>query len=100
MENLKSFIIIAGEVSINDPSKINYEDIARTCCLNIGYSDINYGMDASDEDLCEVIILVGEQSDEISQGVTPEKAYFSGMEQATKESCLVMRLMNQKNLII
>jgi len=74
--NLKCFIVIAGEVSMKAKSEINYENIARRCCIEIGYSDIDFGMDASDENSCKVITLIGEQSEEISQGVSTGEGIF------------------------
>lgn len=67
--DVENFIIIAGEVSMNSHRKIDYAEIARRCCLEIGYSDKEMGMDASNHNLCSIQVLVSRQSDEISQGV-------------------------------
>jgi len=73
---ISSIIIIAGEVSINSNASINYEKIARRCCIDIGYCDAKLGMDASDLDSCEVKIYISEQSNEISQGVSSGKGKY------------------------
>ena len=66
----KGFIIIGGEISMSSEFNIDYEKIARECAIKIGYSNIETGMDASNEQTCEVIILISRQSEEISQGVS------------------------------
>jgi S-adenosylmethionine synthetase len=69
----RCFIIIGGEITINSDIDVDYEEIARKCAIEIGYSDMEIGMDASDTKSCEVIILISRQSEEISQGVYLEK---------------------------
>ena len=66
---IKSFIIIGGEISMNSTIDIDYEGIARKCAIKVGYSDSKMGMDASNLDSCEVLVLISRQSEEISQGV-------------------------------
>ena len=70
-EKSKSFIMIGGEVSISKDVEIKYEEIARKCAIEVGYSDIKIGMDASDYSQCEVKTMISRQSEEIGQGVTP-----------------------------
>ena len=64
-----SHIIIGGEVSLSLDVKIDYEGIARAAAYEIGYTDHSIGMDASNTDLCEVIVLISQQSGDISQGI-------------------------------
>ena len=58
-------VFVAGEVTTK-----GYVDIPRTVrdtVKRIGYTDANYGIDG---DTCGVIVSIGEQSADISQGVT------------------------------
>jgi len=71
-----SYIIIGGEVTINSNIKINYEDIARKAATEIGYNCEEVGMDANNKDSCKVITIIGNQSLDISQGVTHGKGLF------------------------
>ena len=66
----KSHIIIGGEISIDSEYEIDYEKIARKCAVEIGYTGIEIGMDATNNETCEVQILISMQSKEISQGIT------------------------------
>lgn len=66
----KSVIVIGGEITMQDKFDIDFEKIARNCAISIGYSDIETGMDASNKESCEVILLISQQSEEISQGVS------------------------------
>ena len=66
----KSFIIIGGEITINSKYVVDYEKIARQCAIDIGYIDSEIGMDARTKETCEVILLISQQSDEISRGVS------------------------------
>ncbi|MBT4802282.1 MAG: hypothetical protein HON85_01340, partial [Euryarchaeota archaeon] len=68
--NRKSVIVIGGEIIMENKFDIDFEKIARDCAINIGYSDIETGMDASNNESCEVILLISQQSEEISQGVS------------------------------
>jgi len=65
----KSHIIIGGEITLDSNYDIDYEEIARRCAINVGYSDIEIGMDASDRELCKVQVLINRQSEEIGKGV-------------------------------
>lgn len=69
MNTPKSYIIIGGEISLNSEINIDYENIARNCMINIGYTNSDIGMNATNAKDCEVIVLVNKQSEEISQGV-------------------------------
>jgi len=66
----KSYIVIGGEVSIKKGAVVDYEKIARRSAAEIGYDSTEVGMSALDKELCEVIVLIGTQSREISQGVS------------------------------
>ena len=68
-DDARCFIIIGGEISINSKKEINYEDIARKCAIDVGYSDMEVGMDASNYENCQVLVLISRQSEEISQGI-------------------------------
>ena len=65
-----SFIVIGGEVTLSPDLTIDYEQVARETAARIGYSSLDVGMDAADNETCSVTILVTQQSNEISQGVT------------------------------
>ena len=71
-----SHIIVGGEITLPEGSKIDYEKIARETALDIGYSDHAYGMNANDRENCKVRILVSQQSGDISQGVTKGEGMF------------------------
>ena len=64
----KSVIILAGEVSLDAPAP-NYDAIARQAAANIGYDSHAIGMDATNPDLCDVLVYVTTQSAYINQGV-------------------------------
>ncbi len=64
-------ICVAGEVTTT--AKVDYEQIARQTVREIGYNNKDYGFDA---DSCEVILKVGQQSPDISQGVTAGQGLF------------------------
>ena len=63
MNTPKSYIIIGGEISLNSEINIDYENIARNCMINIGYTNSDIGMNATNAKDCEVIVLVNKQSD-------------------------------------
>ena len=65
----RSVIVIGGEVTMKDDVEIDYEKIARNAALEVGYNSQDFGLDAGDLESCEVLVLVGRQSDDISQGV-------------------------------
>jgi S-adenosylmethionine synthetase len=58
------FILVAGEIT--SASNVDYEKVARTVAREIGY----VGTSGFDADRCEVMVRVGKQSADISQGVT------------------------------
>ena len=66
----RSHIVLAGEVKlaagITPP---DYISIARKTAAAIGYTSHDIGMDATSEDLCEVIELITSQSPHINRGV-------------------------------
>ena len=64
----KSVIILAGEVSLDAPAP-NYETIARQAAASIGYDSHAIGMDATNPELCDVLVYVTTQSAYINQGV-------------------------------
>ncbi|MBD51006.1 MAG: methionine adenosyltransferase [Euryarchaeota archaeon] len=66
----RSYIIIGGEITMNKEIDIDFEEIARNCAIEVGYTDVNVGMDAADDNSCKVILLISQQSEEIDQGVT------------------------------
>ncbi len=66
---LGSSIFIGGEVTISSDEKVDYEGLARKTASAIGYNDHSVGMDATSEELCEVVIRITQQSPDISQGV-------------------------------
>ena len=68
-----SHIFIGGEVTISSGKKVGYERVARETAASIGYVDHSVGMDASNADLCEVVVRITQQSPDISQGVDEGK---------------------------
>lgn len=58
-------VVLAGEVTTN--ARIDYDKIARKVITDIGYTDGDLGFDAKS---CGVITAIGEQSHDISIGVT------------------------------
>ena len=62
----RDFILVAGEIT--STGSVDYESLARTVVREIGYT----GQDVAgfDADSCEVMVRVGQQSPDISQGVT------------------------------
>jgi S-adenosylmethionine synthetase len=68
-----SHIFIGGEVTISSGKKVGYERVARATAASIGYVDHSVGMDASNADLCEVVVRITQQSPDISQGVDEGK---------------------------
>ena len=65
-----SFIVIGGEITLAEGCSIDYEGIARQTAADIGYTSVDVGMDATSKEACRVTVLVSQQSDDISQGVT------------------------------
>jgi S-adenosylmethionine synthetase len=60
------FIVLAGEITTAAPL-LDYESVARRVVHDIGYTDSATGFDA---DTCGVLVALGQQSVDISQGVT------------------------------
>ncbi len=58
-------VVIAGEIT--SQGQIDYQGVAREVITQIGYTDAAYGFDAKS---CAVLVTVGQQSPDISQGVT------------------------------
>ena len=48
---------------------LDYEKIVRETATSIGYNNHAVGMNADDEEICEVKIIITQQSSEIAQGV-------------------------------
>ena len=68
-----SHIFIGGEVTISSDKDVEYERVARKTASDIGYVDHSVGMDATNADLCEVVVRITQQSPDISQGVDEGK---------------------------
>ncbi len=64
-------VVISGEITSR--GSVDYQKVAREVVSNIGYTDSSYGFDASS---CGVIVAVGKQSPDISQGVTHGEGLF------------------------
>ena len=60
-------------MTISSSERVDYEGIARTTAVSIGYDDHSVGMDASDPNLCEIVVRITQQSPDISQGVDEGK---------------------------
>jgi len=67
-------ILISGEITTN--AIINYSEIARQACRDIGYTDSDIGFNA---DNCAVLISIHPQSPDISQGVTEGQGLYAEM---------------------
>jgi S-adenosylmethionine synthetase len=59
------FVVLAGEITTS--AKVEYEHLARAVVRDIGYTDSAMGFDA---DSCGVLVALGQQSPDISQGVS------------------------------
>jgi len=64
-------IIVSGEITTN--AQINYAEVARQACRDIGYTDPEIGFDA---DSCGVLTSIHPQSPDISQGITEGEGLF------------------------
>jgi S-adenosylmethionine synthetase len=64
-------VTIAGEITSR--GTIDYHKIARETIAEIGYTDSAYGFDSQS---CGIIVAVGRQSPDISQGVTAGEGLF------------------------
>lgn len=58
-------IVVAGEITTS--AQIDYRDVVRQAALEIGYDNVDFGLDANS---CGVSISLDRQSPDISQGVT------------------------------
>ncbi|MCK6444844.1 MAG: methionine adenosyltransferase [Planctomycetes bacterium] len=58
-------VVVAGEITTK--AKVNYAEVARKTLRRIGYTSETFGISA---DSCCVMVTVGTQSPDISQGVT------------------------------
>tara|TARA_B100001250_G_scaffold130357_1_gene111090 strand:+ start:12561 stop:13805 length:1245 start_codon:yes stop_codon:yes gene_type:complete len=65
----KSYIIVGGEVTLPPNAHLDYEKIVRETAISIGYNNHAVGMNANDTDICEVKVIITQQSSEIAQGV-------------------------------
>jgi S-adenosylmethionine synthetase len=63
-----NLVVLAGEITTG--AKVDYVQVARDTIRGIGYTDPAIGFDA---DTCTVLVQYGEQSQDISQGVTEGK---------------------------
>ncbi len=66
-------IVISGEITTN--GHLNYAELARQACRDIGYTDSDIGFNA---DNCGVVTSIHPQSPDISQGVTEGEGLFCG----------------------
>ncbi len=64
-------VVIAGEITSR--GLVDYQKIARDVITDIGYTDSAIGFDAKS---CGVVVTVGRQSPDISQGVTAGEGLF------------------------
>ena len=67
-------IVISGEITTK--AHIDFSEIARKACREIGYTDPDIGFHA---DNCGILISIHPQSPDISQGVTEGKGLFQEM---------------------
>ena len=58
-------VVVAGEVT--SAAVVDFESLVRGVIKDIGYTDASYGFDYKS---CEVMVRLGQQSPDISQGVT------------------------------
>jgi len=68
-----SYIIIGGEVTLPSGTDMDYEKICRDAATEIGYTNHAYGMEANNPDMCNVQVIVTQQSADIAQGVDEGK---------------------------
>lgn len=64
-------VVLAGEITSN--AVIDYQKVARETIEGIGYTDSAYGFDSKS---CAVLVALGKQSPDISQGVTEGQGLF------------------------
>lgn len=67
-------IIIGGEITTN--AKLNYDQIAREVIKEIGYDNLDYGLDYK---TCKIDVLIKTQSKDIALGVDKNGAGDQGM---------------------
>ncbi len=65
------FVHLAGEVTTN--AVIDFDTLTRNTVREIGYTDSSIGFDA---DRCAILLSIGKQSPDISQGVTEGEGLF------------------------
>jgi len=58
-------VVVGGEITTK--AKVNYTQVVRDTIRDIGYTSTDMGLDA---DSCAVLVVIGTQSPDISQGVT------------------------------
>ncbi len=61
----KNLVMVTGEIT--SKSHLDFNEIARQVMLDIGYTDVKYGLDGNS---CGVVAHVSQQSADISVGVT------------------------------
>jgi S-adenosylmethionine synthetase len=61
----KNLIMVTGEITTG--THLDFNEIARQVMLDIGYTDVKYGIDGNS---CGVVAHVSQQSPDISSGVT------------------------------
>ncbi len=66
-------IVISGEITTK--ADINFAEVARQACRDIGYTDPDIGFHA---DNCGILTSIHPQSADISQGVSEGEGLFSG----------------------
>ena len=74
--------VIAGEISMAEGKEIMQEEleqIVRETCINVGYDDWGFGLDARDEDRFTILNLITLQSLDIGQGVDEGGAGDQGL---------------------
>ncbi|MBI1908770.1 MAG: methionine adenosyltransferase [Deltaproteobacteria bacterium] len=64
-------VVLAGEITSN--AIIDYQKVTRETIEEIGYTDSSYGFDSRS---CSVLVALGKQSPDISQGVTEGEGLF------------------------
>ncbi len=66
----KNLVMVTGEITTGSP--LDFNEIARSVMLGIGYTDVKYGLDGNS---CGVVAHVSQQSADISAGVTTSLEY-------------------------
>ncbi|MEK6579920.1 MAG: methionine adenosyltransferase, partial [Bdellovibrionota bacterium] len=77
-------IVVAGEVTTN--AHIDYANVARETVKKIGYDSSDKGFDYK---TCAVVVTVGRQSPDISQGVTAGQGIHNQKEQGAGDQGLM-----------